>query len=78
MEQERRQRNQAYDLERSVLVSFTSESGYGVALFADWSELLTVEPGGWCQEASSRNQTLKWGTGCLTNRQITKLALTPC
>jgi hypothetical protein len=45
MEQERRQRNQAYDLERSVLVSFTSESGYGVALFADWSELLTVGQG---------------------------------
>ena len=32
-------------LERSVLVSFTSESPYGVASFVVWSELLTLEPG---------------------------------
>ncbi len=31
-------------LERSVLVSFTSKSAYGVALFVVWSELLTLVP----------------------------------
>jgi hypothetical protein len=40
-------------LERSVLVSFTSESAYEVALFVDWSEVLTPAPGLMAGDAKS-------------------------